>query len=50
MDKKFGALRTLLNDRIANSDLREEGTQEDPRLLSELELLLASGGEDVPTW
>ncbi len=51
MDKsKFTALRTLLNGQPVDSDVRPDAAQDEPRLLNELELLLAAGGDEIPHW
>jgi len=46
---RFGALRTQI-EQASDRDVRIEETAEETRVLTEIELSLASGGEDIPTW
>lgn len=42
-------LRTQLQQSI-DRDVRVEDTRDEPRILDDFELALASGGDDIPTW
>lgn len=50
MDKtRLGALRTQI-EQASDRDVRVDEVEADTRVLSEIELSLASGGDDIPTW
>jgi hypothetical protein len=50
MDKiKLGALRTQIQQ-ASDRDVRIEETAEETRTLTEIELSLAGGGDEIPQW
>jgi len=50
MEKNMlGALRTQIQQ-ASDRDVRIEESAEETRLLTDIELSLAGGGEEIPTW